>query len=183
MEKKVGRDGGREGRGAHCPLELNCLLVCGFDACGLRCLAGGRWAISLAADRNRWLLQQKRQSFFLSSNFSKYVGTDVTSLLSVPVWIMEPFSVTQLLAEIMEYSDLLGKAAKCEDPLLRHAYVAAFLVSPYGAIERTYKPFNPILGETFEFAEEGKFSFFAEQASRAPFESRRGEGSGRITRT
>ena len=30
------------------------------------------------------------------------------------------------------------------------ALVAAFLVSPYGCAERAWKPFNPVLGETFE---------------------------------
>lgn len=28
--------------------------------------------------------------------------------------------------------------------------MCAFLVSPFGAAERTWKPFNPVLGETFE---------------------------------
>lgn len=40
---------------------------------------------------------------------------DVTSLLSVPVWIMEPFTILQKAAEIMEYTDLLDKANACSD--------------------------------------------------------------------
>ena len=44
---------------------------------------------------------------------------DVTSLLSVPVWIMEPFTILQKAAEIMEYTELLDKADKCEDPYER----------------------------------------------------------------
>jgi len=110
----------------------------------------------------------QRQSFFVGANFSKYVGMDVTSLLSVPVWIMEPFSVTQKVAEIMEYSELMDLANDAEDPLLRQAYIVAYLVSPFSCIERTYKPFNPILGETFEYGVPGKFKFFSEQVSHHP---------------
>ncbi len=38
-------------------------------------------------------------------------------------------------------------------------------MSPFGAAERTWKPFNPVLGETFELegVNDG-VSFFAEQA-------------------
>jgi hypothetical protein len=32
----------------------------------------------------------------------------------------------------------------------RLAWVAAFCMGPFGGNERTWKPFNPILGETFE---------------------------------
>lgn len=48
------------------------------------------------------------------------------------------------------------------------ALVAAFLVSPFGAAERTWKPFNPVLGETFELegVNDG-VSFLAEQACAA----------------
>jgi len=38
---------------------------------------------------------------------------DVTSLLSVPVWIMEPVTILQKAAEIMEYTELLDKANSC----------------------------------------------------------------------
>lgn len=46
----------------------------------------------------------------------------------------------------------------------RLALVAAFLVSPFGAAERTWKPFNPVLGETFEMDNVGNnVQFMAEQ--------------------
>lgn len=47
----------------------------------------------------------------------------------------------------------------------RFALVAAFLVSPYGCAGRTWKPFNPLLGETFELALGESGTFFAEQVS------------------
>ena len=42
--------------------------------------------------------------------------------------------------------------ALCEDSCEQLAYVAAFTVSSYANLtQRTSKPFNPLLGETYEF--------------------------------
>ena len=58
----------------------------------------------------------------------------------------------QRLTEDMYYSDLLNMAAQCEDTCEEMAYVAAFITSAYAETSvRTTKPFNPLLGETFEF--------------------------------
>lgn len=52
---------------------------------------------------------------------------------------------------------------------MRAAYVAAFSVSMYGCLERTWKPFNPILGETFEFVAADKgYAWMSEQVSHHP---------------
>ena len=57
----------------------------------------------------------------------------------------------QKLTEDLEYSSCLDKACSCDDPWERFAWVAAFAVSGYSTtLTRIYKPFNPILGETFE---------------------------------
>lgn len=98
----------------------------------------------------------------------RYIGSDVQSLMSIPVWLMEPFTNLQKMAEIMEYSHLLDKASTCEDEFERMAWVAAFFVSPYAANERTYKPFNPILGETFEHYDANGLFYLAEQVSHHP---------------
>lgn len=51
----------------------------------------------------------------------------------------------------MEYSHLLDKAAFIENSLEQMCYVAAFAISSYSTTgNRTTKPFNPLLGETFE---------------------------------
>lgn len=56
-----------------------------------------------------------------------------------------------------------------EDELERLAWVVAFSVSMYGCLERTWKPFNPILGETFEYADAEKgYWYFGEQVSHHP---------------
>ena len=40
-----------------------------------------------------------------------------------------------------------------------------FAMGPYGCMERTWKPFNPLLGETFEVDLDNGVRFFAEQVS------------------
>jgi len=44
---------------------------------------------------------------------------DITSLVTLPVWIMEPYTILQKVAEIMEYTDALDSAAATEDPYER----------------------------------------------------------------
>ena len=40
---------------------------------------------------------------------------DITSLVTLPVWIMEPYTMLQKVAEIMEYTELLDTAASTQD--------------------------------------------------------------------
>ena len=57
----------------------------------------------------------------------------------------------QRITEDFEYSSLLDQAAMCEDSTEQLAYVTVFTVSSYSTtINRTTKPFNPLLGETYE---------------------------------
>ena len=57
----------------------------------------------------------------------------------------------QRLAEDFAYSEVLDKAAACTDDYEQMAYVAAFTVSSYCCTAvRAGKPFNPLLGETYE---------------------------------
>ncbi|XP_023322727.1 oxysterol-binding protein 1 [Eurytemora carolleeae] len=76
---------------------------------------------------------------------------NLPSKIPVPVNFSEPLSMLQRLVEDFEYSDVLDKAASCSDDYEQMAYVAAFTVSSYSTTAvRTGKPFNPLLGETFE---------------------------------
>lgn len=68
---------------------------------------------------------QVRKVLFQPSKLSKYMGMDVTSLMSVPLFIMEPFSMLQKMAEIMEYTQLLDQANAAEDPYERCALFAS----------------------------------------------------------
>jgi len=100
----------------------------------------------------------------------KNIGKDL-SKVSMPVTMNEPLNALQHLCEEMEYTELINKAAKCQDKFDRMALVAAFAVSSYGA---TYhragqKPFNPVLGETYECIREDRgFKFISEQVSHHP---------------
>ncbi len=83
----------------------------------------------------------------------KNVGKDL-STISMPVSANEPCSLLQRLAEQLEYAELLDLASKQKRPEERLLYVTAFAVSQFSATrakERSIrKPFNPLLGETFE---------------------------------
>lgn len=73
------------------------------------------------------------------------------SKIPMPVNFNEPLSMLQRLTEDYEYSELLDSAAKCTDVCEQLAYVAAFTISSYSTTSnRTGKPFNPLLGETYE---------------------------------
>ncbi len=54
------------------------------------------------------------------TNYKDYIGMDLTSLVTLPVWIMEPYTILQKVAEIMEYTEQLDRAAATEDPYERH---------------------------------------------------------------
>ncbi|XP_072333255.1 oxysterol-binding protein-related protein 6 isoform X2 [Scyliorhinus torazame] len=98
------------------------------------------------------------------------IGKDL-SKVSMPVELNEPLNTLQHLCEELEYSELLDKAAETDDPYDRMVMVATFAVSGYATTyyRATFKPFNPVLGETYECIREDKgFRFFAEQVSHHP---------------
>ncbi|XP_003427315.3 oxysterol-binding protein 1 isoform X3 [Nasonia vitripennis] len=73
------------------------------------------------------------------------------SKIPMPVNFSEPLSMLQRLTEDYEYAEILDRAAECTDSYEQMAYVAAFTVSSYSTTaSRTGKPFNPLLGETYE---------------------------------
>jgi len=98
------------------------------------------------------------------------VGKDL-SRISIPVVFNEPISFLQRLVEDVEGAALLDRAAATVDPALRLLLVAAFAVSHYAStLGRTGKPFNPLLGETFEFVtpEPSSIRVLCEQVSHHP---------------
>lgn len=102
----------------------------------------------------------------------KNVGKDL-SQISMPVSANEPLSLLQRAAEIMEYSSLLDQAVQVSDSVERLMYVTAFAVSSISSNrvrERSIrKPFNPMLGETYELVREDQgFRFIAEKVSHRP---------------
>ncbi|KFZ47791.1 Oxysterol-binding protein-related protein 3, partial [Antrostomus carolinensis] len=98
------------------------------------------------------------------------IGKDL-SKVAMPVELNEPLNTLQRLCEELEYSELLDKAAHTSDPFERMVYIAAFAVSAYASsyYRAGSKPFNPVLGETYECIREDKgFQFFAEQVLHHP---------------
>lgn len=78
------------------------------------------------------------------------IGKDL-SKIPMPVNFNEPLSMLQRLTEDFEYAELLDSAAKCKSPSEQLAWIAAFTISSYSTTaNRTGKPFNPLLGETYE---------------------------------
>jgi len=98
------------------------------------------------------------------------IGKDL-SKVSMPVVLNEPIGMLQRLSEELEYSDLLDKASETEDAFERMVLIAAFAVSAYGSshVRAGHKPFNPLLGETYESIREDRgFKYISEQVSHHP---------------
>ncbi|KAF3850814.1 hypothetical protein F7725_012586 [Dissostichus mawsoni] len=93
------------------------------------------------------------------------------SKIPMPVNFNEPLSMLQRLSEDLEYHELLDKAARCDSSLEQMCLVAAFSVSSYSTtVHRTAKPFNPLLGETYELDRREEFGYrsLCEQVSHHP---------------
>lgn len=94
--------------------------------------------------------ERPNQSLNLWSFMKNCIGKELTKI-PMPVNFNEPLSMLQRVTEDFEYADLLHRAAKISDPCEQLTYVAAFCVSHYANSSiRTGKPFNPLLGETYE---------------------------------
>jgi hypothetical protein len=92
----------------------------------------------------------------------------------MPVSANEPTSILQRLAEQLEYTELIDAAVKApSDAGERLVFMAAFAVSAFSNARvkdrAIRKPFNPMLGETFELVREDKgFRFIAEKVVHRP---------------
>uniref|UniRef100_A0A8C7UKY8 Oxysterol-binding protein n=1 Tax=Oncorhynchus mykiss TaxID=8022 RepID=A0A8C7UKY8_ONCMY len=98
------------------------------------------------------------------------IGKDL-SRVSMPAALNEPINLMQRLCEELEYSELLDTANNTQDPYQRMVYVGAFAISGYATAHyrNRYKPFNPLLGETYECLREDKgFRYISEQVCHHP---------------
>jgi hypothetical protein len=88
---------------------------------------------------------------------------------TLPVIWNEPLSLLQRMAENTKYSNIiLGKAAASKDPIERMKMVATYIVSSISMHgTRLSKPFNPLLGETYELSRNG-YHICLEQVSHHP---------------
>ncbi|KAF8024859.1 hypothetical protein BT93_F1885 [Corymbia citriodora subsp. variegata] len=115
---------------------------------------------------------ETEKSVSLWSMIKDNIGKDLTKVC-LPVYFNEPLSSLQKCCEDLEYSYLIDRAnewGKKGNGLMRILNVAAFAVSGYSSTEgRICKPFNPLLGETYEadYPDKG-FHFISEKVSHHP---------------
>ncbi|CAN6466928.1 unnamed protein product [Victoria cruziana] len=115
---------------------------------------------------------EKERGVSLWSMIKDNIGKDLTKVC-LPVYFNEPLSSLQKCFEDLEYSYLIDRAyewGKRGNNLMRILNVAAFAVSGYASTEgRHCKPFNPLLGETYEadYPDKG-LRFFSEKVSHHP---------------
>ncbi|KAL3839974.1 hypothetical protein ACJIZ3_024565 [Penstemon smallii] len=115
---------------------------------------------------------EKEKGVSLWSMIKDNIGKDLTKVC-LPVYFNEPLSSLQKCFEDLEYSYLIDRAyewGKKGNNLMRFLNVAAFAVSGYASTDgRNCKPFNPLLGETYEadYPDKG-LRFFSEKVSHHP---------------
>ncbi|OAY34426.1 oxysterol-binding protein-related protein 1D [Manihot esculenta] len=116
--------------------------------------------------------KEKEKPVGLWSIIKDNIGKDLSGVC-LPVYFNEPLSSLQKCFEDLEYSFLVDRAlewGKQGNDLMRILNIAAFAVSGYASTEgRQCKPFNPLLGETYEadYPDKG-LRFFSEKVSHHP---------------
>ena len=98
----------------------------------------------------------------------EFVGRDLTRI-TMPIFVNEPLSFMQRISESFLHHTLMQKIIE-KNPIERLEYFAAnYALFQSSHTYRTLKPFNPLLGETYELRNEEKgFFFVAEQVSHHP---------------
>jgi len=111
--------------------------------------------------------QEERKKLW--SKVAGLVGQDITSLVSLPVTLFEPISVLQTMCEPLRYANIVEQVCNTDDAIDRMCLVATFCVAFFAGYTRTMKPFNPLLGETFEYVPNHKrYKSLCEQVSHHP---------------
>ncbi|KAI6653376.1 Oxysterol-binding protein-related protein 2-like isoform X1 [Oopsacas minuta] len=109
------------------------------------------------------------QRFSIWSMLKEFVGNDLTHI-SLPIILNEPLSTLQKYFECFSHGGDMYNLMNTTDPIERLEYIAGvFAVSQSSLAHRIYKPFNPLLGETYEIMNNNKdFYFVTEQVSHHP---------------
>lgn len=95
------------------------------------------------------------------------IGKDLTRI-TMPIQLNEPISMLQKIAEQCKFTPIMDKALEMNDDYKRLALIAVYTLAQYAEISsRNKKPFNPILGETYEIIQPN-YRFVAEQVSHHP---------------
>ncbi|CAD5223580.1 unnamed protein product [Bursaphelenchus okinawaensis] len=96
----------------------------------------------------------------------------ITAILRkcLPIHAYEPLGILQSACEELRFAgQFLDRLKRIEDPADRMCIVAGFIISGYsGMAYRNRKPFNPLLGETFDYISDDGWKYHAEQVSHQP---------------
>lgn len=120
--------------------------------------------------RRKMIPEKPNYSINLWSIMKNSIGKEL-SKIPMPVNFNEPLSFLQRLTEDFEYSEILDTASTFDDPCEQLVHIAAFTVSAFATTTvRTAKPFNPLLGETYECdrTDDKGWRSIAEQVSHHP---------------
>ena len=112
-----------------------------------------------------------KKTIIYPQNIVKEMITAMTQNKPAPVYFNEPLSMCQRQCEKFYYLSLLNKACQeTKNKALQLAYISAFIIGElFLSINRNLKPFNPIIGETYEyFDNENNFRYYSEQVSHNP---------------
>ncbi len=111
--------------------------------------------------------QPEKSDLNLWSFLKQCIGKELTKI-TMPVQWNEPISLLQRVSEYMNYSFLLKLASTRQDAEERLMWVSTFAVSALASnYGRMGKPFNPLLGETYELKREN-FRIVCEQVGHHP---------------
>ena len=111
------------------------------------------------------------KSIIYPQNIIKEMITSMTQNKPAPVYFNEPLSMGQRQCEKFYYINLLKKVAQeSKNKSLQLAYISAFIIGElFLSLNRNLKPFNPIIGETYEYYDnENNFRYYSEQVSHNP---------------
>lgn len=108
--------------------------------------------------------------YFIQRVGNKVLAGDVAfTKMSMPVHLNEPRSALERITDDWAYAPFyLPAAARTSDPIERMKLVAAFVVSGLHCIETLGKPFNPILGSTYQATLGDGTPCYIEQTSHHP---------------
>ena len=111
-----------------------------------------------------------KKSITYPQNIIKEMITAMTQNKPAPVYFNEPLSMGQKQCEKFYYLNLLKKVSQEKNKPLQLGYISAFIIGEiFLGLNRNLKPFNPIIGETYEyFDNENNFRYYSEQVSHNP---------------
>ena len=117
----------------------------------------------------------KRSKYNKSLKYPKNIVKEMISAVTqnkpAPVYFNEPLSICQKQCEKFYYLDLLKKVSlESKNKSLQLGYISAFIVGEiFLGLNRNLKPFNAIIGETYEFFDnKNQFRYYSEQVSHHP---------------